>query len=42
MPRKTVSVKQHKRSTPKRPAYKGSGSKPGPKNVSVDRHKRSR
>lgn len=38
---KKVSVKPHKRSTPKDPAWKGPGGKPGPKSVPVKPHKRS-
>jgi hypothetical protein len=38
---KSVSVKRHNRSTPKSPAYKGTGKKPGPKPVAVRQHKRS-
>jgi hypothetical protein len=39
---KTVPVKPHKRSTPQSPPHKGKGNKPGPKNVDVDGHKRSK
>lgn len=38
---KNVSVKSHKRSQPRRPAHKGPGKKPGPKTVSVKKHRRS-
>lgn len=38
---KTVSVKPHKRSTPRTPAWPGPGGKPGPKPVLVKPHKRS-
>lgn len=38
---KNVPVTPHKRSTPKSPAWKGPGNKPGPKSVSVPAHKRS-
>jgi hypothetical protein len=38
---KTVPVRRHKRSTPKTPAHPGPGKKPGPKPVTVKKHKRS-
>ena len=40
--RKTVNVKQYKRSIPGFPPYTGKGNKPGPKTVVVRRHKRSK
>ncbi len=40
--KKDIKVKEHDRSKPSRPAWKGPGKKPGPKNVSVDQYKRSR
>lgn len=40
MPKKTVKVKKHDRSTPRTPAWDGKGAKPGPKSVSVDKHNR--
>lgn len=42
MAKKTVPVKPHKRSTPSPTPYEGPGNKPGPKNVDVDKHKRSK
>lgn len=41
MTKKSVPVAPHKRSTPKTPAWKGPGNKPGPKPVGVPGHKRS-
>jgi hypothetical protein len=40
MPKKSINVTKHKRSTPRTPAWDGKGAKPGPKPVSVDKHKR--
>ena len=40
--KKTVPVKEHRRSGPKTPAYPGPGRKPGPKPVQVDPHRRSK
>ena len=40
--KKTVPVKKHNRSTPSTPAHKGPGKKRGPKNVDVDKHRRSK
>lgn len=38
---KSVQVKPYRRSTPSKPAYNGSGNKPGPKPVHVKKHKRA-
>lgn len=42
VPKKSVPVKPHRRSTPRDPAWKGPGEKPGPKPVRVKPHRRSR
>ena len=41
MTKKSVKVVKHKRSTPSKPAFSGSGDKPGPKTVFVPEYRRS-
>ena len=41
MPSKPVKVGGYDRSKPSKPAYEGTGNKPGPKTVDVTEHTRS-